>query len=35
MKVAVGSIGSFYTQYSDYHIMRDIVPSAFWSEDMR
>ena len=25
MKVAVVSIGSFDTQYSDYHIMRDIV----------
>ena len=34
MKVAVVSIGSFDTQYSDYHIMRDI-SSAFWREDMR
>ena len=25
MKVAVVSIGSFDTQYSDYHIMRDII----------
>ena len=26
MKIAVVSIGSFDTQYSDYHIMRDIMP---------
>lgn len=25
MKIAVVSIGSFDTQYSDYHIMRDII----------
>ena len=25
MRIAVVSIGSFDTQYSDYHIMRDII----------
>ena len=25
MKISVVSIGSFDTQYSDYHIMRDII----------
>lgn len=34
MRIAVVSIGSFDTQYSDYHIMRDII-LGFWNEAMR